>query len=102
MFVTATFHGPKKEAYASVPATAVLHLHDRDWVYQPAGGNNFRRLEVTGGRMLPGDKQEILAGLRPGQLLAATTPMANPNSQACPAPSEVVVNALDLQSTVEQ
>src|ERR1700751_5054325 len=33
MFVTATFHGRKKESHAAVPATAVLHLHDRDWVY---------------------------------------------------------------------
>jgi cobalt-zinc-cadmium efflux system membrane fusion protein len=82
MFVTATFHGSAKQAYAAVPATSVLHLHDRDWVYAPAGGNNFRRLEVTGGKMLPDDKQVILAGLHPGQ--------------------QVVVNALDLQSTVEQ
>ena len=37
MFVTATFHGPSKEVHAAVPATAVLHLHDRDWVYVPAG-----------------------------------------------------------------
>ena len=37
MFVTATFHGQKKVTYASVPASAILHLHDRDWVYVPAG-----------------------------------------------------------------
>ncbi len=82
MFVTATFHGLTRQAYAAVPATAVLHLHDRDWVYAPAGGNNFRRIGVTGGKMLPGNKQAILEGLHPGQ--------------------QVVVNALDLQSTVEQ
>jgi len=35
MFATATFYGPKK-IYAAVPATAVLHLHDRNWVYTPA------------------------------------------------------------------
>ena len=37
MFVEATFHGQKQGEYATVPATAVLHLHDRDWVYVPAG-----------------------------------------------------------------
>ncbi len=46
MFVTATFTGRKKEAHAVVPADAVLHLHDRDWVYLPAGGNQFKRQEV--------------------------------------------------------
>lgn len=82
MFVTATFHGAKKEVYAAVPASAVVHLHDRDWVYAPAGGGKFRRLEVTAGKMLPGNQQQILTGLKPGQ--------------------QVVANALDLQSTVEQ
>src|SRR5258708_7049273 len=39
MFVTATFHGQKNETRAAVPATAILHLHDRDWVYVPLGGD---------------------------------------------------------------
>jgi cobalt-zinc-cadmium efflux system membrane fusion protein len=82
MFATATFHGSKKQAYASVPSSAVLHLHDRDWVYTPDGGNQFRRLEVTGAKMLPDGRQEITSGLKPGQ--------------------QVIANALDLQSTVEQ
>src|SRR6202041_3450341 len=42
MFVTATFHGQKKEMHATVPADAILHLHDRDWVYMPAGDKSFR------------------------------------------------------------
>ncbi len=82
MFVTATFHGMKKEVHAAVPASAVLHLHDRDWVYAPAGSGQFRRIEVVGGSMLPGSMQEIVSGLTPGQ--------------------RVVSNALVLQSTVEQ
>ncbi len=36
MFVTATFHGQQHEVRAVVPATAILHLHDREWVYVPA------------------------------------------------------------------
>ena len=82
MFVTATFHGMQKQLRATVPADAVLHLHDRDWVYAPAGGNEFRRIEVVGGNMLPGGLQEIVSGIQPGQ--------------------QVVANALVLQSTVEQ
>jgi cobalt-zinc-cadmium efflux system membrane fusion protein len=50
-----------------VPADAVLHLHDRDWVYLPAGGNQFKRTEVHAGEMLPGNRQVILSGLEPGQ-----------------------------------
>jgi cobalt-zinc-cadmium efflux system membrane fusion protein len=82
MFVTSTFHGLKKEAHATVPAPAVLHLHDRDWVYVPADGGQFRRVEVSGGKMLPGNLQEVSGGIRPGQ--------------------KVVSNALVLQATAEQ
>jgi cobalt-zinc-cadmium efflux system membrane fusion protein len=67
MFGTATFTGLKKETHAAVPADAVLHLHDRDWVYLPAGGNQFKRTEVHAGKMLDGNRQEILSGLQPGQ-----------------------------------
>jgi membrane fusion protein, heavy metal efflux system len=66
MFVTATFHSPQKQKRAAVPAPAVLHLHDRDWVFVPAGSGQFRRVEVSAGRMLPNNLQEIVAGLRPG------------------------------------
>jgi cobalt-zinc-cadmium efflux system membrane fusion protein len=82
MFVTATFHGQTQERHASVPAAAILHLHDRDWVYTPANDGRFRRVEVAAGDMLPGDLQEIVSGLQPG--------------------AEVVANALVLQNTVEQ
>ena len=67
MFGSATFTSLKKETHAVVPADAVLHLHDRDWVYLPAGGNQFKRTEVHAGKMLDGNRQEILSGLQPGQ-----------------------------------
>jgi len=67
MFGTATFTGNTKETHAAVPADAVLHLHDRDWVYLPAGGNQFRRTEVHAGKMLDGNRQEILSGIKPGE-----------------------------------
>ena len=82
MFVTATFRDTRRELHASVPASAVLHLHDRDWVYIPENSDEFRRMEVTAGRMLPNNMQEIVAGIRPGD--------------------SVVTNALVFQNTVEQ
>ncbi|MDP9169148.1 MAG: efflux RND transporter periplasmic adaptor subunit, partial [Acidobacteriota bacterium] len=66
MFVTATFHGSDHKVHATVPASAILHLHDRDWVYEPAGGSGFRRVEVASGRMLPSNTQEIISGIAPG------------------------------------
>jgi membrane fusion protein, heavy metal efflux system len=67
MFVKATIVGRTKELHAIVPADAILHLHDQDWVYVPAGGNHFRRIAVQAGDMLPGGNQEILNGIAPGQ-----------------------------------
>jgi len=82
MFVTATFYGKQPETHSVVPASAILHLHDREWVYAPLGNAHFKRLEVVTGNMLPGKQQEIVSGIHPGD--------------------KVVSNALDLQNTVEQ
>jgi cobalt-zinc-cadmium efflux system membrane fusion protein len=81
MFATATFYGLKKQTFTSVPATAIIHLHDRDWVYTPAPNNMFQRLEVTGGDQLPNHMQQVLTGLQPGQ--------------------KVVTNALSLQTAID-
>src|SRR6266436_959554 len=82
MFVTATFHGQKKETHAVVPATAILHLHDRNWIYVPTADKKFRRVEVVAGNMLSGNLQEVISGVKPG--------------------AQVVQNALVFQNTVEQ
>jgi cobalt-zinc-cadmium efflux system membrane fusion protein len=71
MFATVNFTGKTKETHAVVPADAVLHLHDRDWVFLPAGANQFKRTEVRAGRMVDGNRQEILSGIAPGQQVAA-------------------------------
>jgi cobalt-zinc-cadmium efflux system membrane fusion protein len=81
MFVTATFESRTVDVHPVVPASAILHLHDRDWVFIPADGNRFRRVEVHAGPMLPGKKQEILSGISPGQ--------------------QVVSNVLQLEATLE-
>jgi len=69
MFVHATFRGQTSEMHTIVPASAILHMHDRDFVYVPAPGNKFRRVEVVGGDLLPNDikLQEVKSGLQPGQ-----------------------------------
>jgi cobalt-zinc-cadmium efflux system membrane fusion protein len=82
MFVTATFTSLTKKTFTVVPADAVLHLHDRDWVFVPAGQNQFKRTEVRAGYILEGNRQQILSGLDP----AAT----------------VVANALLLETAGEQ
>jgi cobalt-zinc-cadmium efflux system membrane fusion protein len=82
MFATATIHGKTLQTRAQVPASAVLHLHDRDWVYVPVGDGKFRRIPVQGGSMLPGNMQEVLSGINAGQ--------------------QVVSNALALQNTADQ
>ena len=82
MFVTATFYGGTPETHVAVPATAILHLHDREWVYTPISAGHFKRLEVVTGRMIPENQQEVISGIKPGD--------------------RVVSNALALQNTVEQ
>ncbi len=82
MFALATFHERKKECCPAVPAAAVLHLHDRDWVFVPAGSHAFRRVEVIAGAPLADDMVELRNGLHPGEL--------------------IVGNALVLRSAVEQ
>ena len=67
MFATATLVGRTKQVRATVPADAILHLHDQDWVFVPAGGNHFRRIAVQVGETLPGNIQVILSGIVPGQ-----------------------------------
>ncbi len=69
MFVRATFRGQTKEMHTAVPASAILHLHDRDWVYVPAPANQFRRVEIASGDNLPDNLQEVRSGLKPGQQL---------------------------------
>jgi len=82
MFVSATFHGQKQEQHVVVPATAIVHLHDQDFVYVAGSQRQFSRVKVVSGAIVPGNLQVILSGLDAGQKVAS--------------------NALELQSTVTQ
>jgi len=82
MFATATILGSKASSMPAVPADAILHLHDRTFVFEPTGQDGeFRRVVVKAGQTLPGNVVEIDAGLAAGQ--------------------QVVSNALDLQNTAD-
>ena len=82
LFATATFHGAKAQSATVVPADAVLHLHDREFVFVPSGGKGgFTRVPVTTGQELVGDVVAV-TGLREGQ--------------------QVVANALELENATEQ
>jgi cobalt-zinc-cadmium efflux system membrane fusion protein len=70
MFATATLYGKHGKNYATVPASAVLHLHDLDWIYVPASQHRFRRIEVNAGKMIA-RQQEILKGISPGQAVVS-------------------------------
>jgi membrane fusion protein, heavy metal efflux system len=81
MFATATFRGQRKETHAQIPASAIMHLQDRDWVFEPTPDKKFRRVEIRSGDMLPNKMQEVLSGLQLGQ--------------------QVVTNAIVLENTFE-
>jgi cobalt-zinc-cadmium efflux system membrane fusion protein len=82
MFVKATFRGRTKEVHTAVPASAIVHIHDRDYVYVPAPDNKFRRVEVVSGDSLSDNIQEVRSGIAPSQ--------------------QVVANALVLEHTIDQ
>jgi membrane fusion protein, heavy metal efflux system len=82
MFATGTLEGSRPEQETAVPAGAILQLHDRSYVFEPAGDGTFKRIQVKIGQTLPGNLIEVTAGVQPGQ--------------------QVVNNALDLENTVDQ
>ncbi len=82
MFVTATFKAQKVSDRTVIPATSVVHLHDKDWVFVPAGGNKFRRLAVELGPQSGEGSVQVLSGLKSGE--------------------KVVSNALQLSSEAEE
>jgi membrane fusion protein, heavy metal efflux system len=83
MFATATFHGKNAHAAAVIPGTAVLHLHDRDFVFMPSNAaGTYRRATVHVAQTFPDGTVEISSGLNAGD--------------------QVVSNPLELQNTAAQ
>jgi cobalt-zinc-cadmium efflux system membrane fusion protein len=88
MFATASLLSRTTTTRAVVPASAILHLHDREWVFVPGGQGQFKRVEVVAGDMLPGGQQELLPPVASGQ-------------QTIQPGQQVVKDVLNLQATVE-
>ncbi len=82
MFATAEFISQGRQDRMVIPTTALLRLHDKDWVFLREGDRTYRRLEVQAGAALPGGVNVILAGLHPGE--------------------KVVTDALQFSSTLEE
>jgi cobalt-zinc-cadmium efflux system membrane fusion protein len=81
MFATGTFDGSKSTQQTAAPTSAILQLHDRSYIFEPAGDGAFKRVEVKTGATLEGNFVEV-QGIAPGQ--------------------KVVSNALDLENTADQ
>ncbi|MFZ1009923.1 MAG: efflux RND transporter periplasmic adaptor subunit [Candidatus Sulfotelmatobacter sp.] len=84
MFAVAKFRSRKKTEHVVVPATAIMRLHDKDWVFRKEIGNggNFRRVVVQADGLAPDGMQEIREGVKPGD--------------------EVVANALEFSTEVAE
>ncbi len=83
MFATATFTGAHPHAVVAVPGTAILHLHDSEFVFEPTSSpGDYRRVQIKTSRSLDGNTVEVQTGLAAGQ--------------------QVVGNALELQNAVAQ
>jgi cobalt-zinc-cadmium efflux system membrane fusion protein len=69
MFAVATFRSRKLTPRVVVPATAIMRLHDKDWVFRKEGGNRFRKIVVQADGLAPDGMQEIRDGVKPGDQL---------------------------------
>jgi cobalt-zinc-cadmium efflux system membrane fusion protein len=93
MFAMATFRSRKSQSRIVVPATALIRLQDRDWVFreeneqEKEGAQRFRRVEV---HTLGG----IVDGMQPID--------PSQNNNGLQAGDEIVANALEFSSVVAE
>jgi membrane fusion protein, heavy metal efflux system len=67
MFASVHFVSQGTETRTVIPATAVLRLQDRDWVFVKLNDKQFRKTEVHAGPVNPDKTQQVLSGLRAGE-----------------------------------
>jgi membrane fusion protein, heavy metal efflux system len=82
MFVTATFKARELVERVVIPTTAVVHLHDKDWVFVPVGDKQFRRVALQLGPQGSDGFVQVVSGLQPQE--------------------KVATNALQLSSAAEE
>jgi cobalt-zinc-cadmium efflux system membrane fusion protein len=71
MFAVATFRSRKLTDRIVVPSTAIMRLHDKDWVFRKEGPDQFRKIAVNADGLAPDGMQEIRAGVKSGDELVA-------------------------------
>ena len=69
MFAAATFRSRKLTDRVVVPSTAIMRLHDKDWVFRKEGDKRFRKIMVQADGLAPDGMQEIRDGVKPGDEL---------------------------------
>jgi membrane fusion protein, heavy metal efflux system len=82
MFALAKFRSRRLTDRVVVPSTAIMRLHDKDWVFRKEGDKQFRKITVQADGLAPDGMQEIRDGLKPGD--------------------EVVINALEFSTEVAE
>jgi cobalt-zinc-cadmium efflux system membrane fusion protein len=83
MYAVATFRSRKLQSHLVIPATAMMRLQDKDWVFRREGQNQFRKIEVDNVGATTDGFQEIRdGGLKSGD--------------------DVVANALEFSSAVAE
>jgi membrane fusion protein, heavy metal efflux system len=82
MYAVATFRSRKLTSRVVVPATAIMRLHDKDWVFRKEGDNRFRKIAVQADGLAPDGMHEIRDGVKSGD--------------------ELVINALEFSTEVAE
>lgn len=82
MFAVAKFRSRKLQERVVVPSTAIMRLHDKDWVFRKESDKRYRKVSVQADGLAPDGLQEIHEGVKPGD--------------------EVVTNALEFSTEVAE
>jgi len=64
MFVTASVRSQRPVERPVLPTSALLRLHDRNWVFRSLGGNRFRQTEVRAGPVVDDSLEQVLSGVQ--------------------------------------
>jgi cobalt-zinc-cadmium efflux system membrane fusion protein len=71
MFAVAAFRSRKSQSRVVVPATAVIRLQDRDWVFRKDSDKQFHRVEVHTAGQAADQMEQIQAGVKSGDQVVA-------------------------------
>ena len=69
MFAVATLRSRRLTDRIVVPSTAIMRLHDKDWVFRKEGEKQFRKIAVQADALAPDGLQEIRQGVNAGDEL---------------------------------